>query len=421
MLHAWSGALCWTFGAAQAAPEGPQAVADAASAGIDDLPNPPDWRSKNGLLTGTLDVASRPWSPCAGAGGQQRHQRQLPGADHAGPARRHDRRQGGQRHRPATGRHRRPAADQHPLSRHGRVAEIAQATTCSSASSPNRDLRYDVFDSQRPPAGPALVPCPRPHLRRRPDRLRRLRHADRRRLHRRSSIPELAGLRQRVMVLKDFTFPGFKDGDARAKSLNGYANPPIRARPGEFQIWELGNLGADAFFDLKLEGHRVWVIERDGNPAPEARAGGSRVPAARVRAPPWSCRRGAAGRYSYRASQRRHRARGRSEPDGQDRHLHRRGQPGRRRQRHPATPAPGAGRPQPDPTQLRVGGQAQGRPDALHRLLRERRRQHVLHQPQDLQREPRRHDHTASGKSSAGSCATSRRRCTSSTCTRPSS
>ncbi|MGE3743883.1 MAG: multicopper oxidase family protein, partial [Geminicoccaceae bacterium] len=77
--------------------------------------------------------------------------------------------------------------------------------------------------------------------------------------------PELVGLRQRVMVFKDFTFPGFKDGDARAKSLNGYADPPINARPGEWQIWELGNLGADAFFDMKLDGHALWVIERDGN------------------------------------------------------------------------------------------------------------------------------------------------------------
>jgi FtsP/CotA-like multicopper oxidase with cupredoxin domain len=77
--------------------------------------------------------------------------------------------------------------------------------------------------------------------------------------------PELAGLRQRVMVFKDFTFPGFEDGDARAKSLNGFADPPIRARPGEYQIWQLGNIGADAFFDMKLDGHKVWLIERDGN------------------------------------------------------------------------------------------------------------------------------------------------------------
>jgi FtsP/CotA-like multicopper oxidase with cupredoxin domain len=77
--------------------------------------------------------------------------------------------------------------------------------------------------------------------------------------------PELAGLRQRVMVFKDFTFPGFVDGDARAKSLNGFADPPIRAQPGEYQIWQLGNLGADAFFDMQLDDHEVWLIERDGN------------------------------------------------------------------------------------------------------------------------------------------------------------
>jgi FtsP/CotA-like multicopper oxidase with cupredoxin domain len=77
--------------------------------------------------------------------------------------------------------------------------------------------------------------------------------------------PELADLRRRVMVFKDFTFPDFMDGDARAKSLNGFADPPIRARPGEYQIWQLGNLGADAFFDMKLVGHKLWLIERDGN------------------------------------------------------------------------------------------------------------------------------------------------------------
>ena len=77
--------------------------------------------------------------------------------------------------------------------------------------------------------------------------------------------PELVGLKQRVMVFKDFTFPGFQDGDARAKSLNGFSNPPIRARPDEFQIWQIGNLGADAFFDMQLQGHLMWLIERDGN------------------------------------------------------------------------------------------------------------------------------------------------------------
>jgi FtsP/CotA-like multicopper oxidase with cupredoxin domain len=37
-------------------------------------------------------------------------------------------------------------------------------------------------------------------------------------------------------------------------------------RPGEFQIWEIGNLGADSYFDLELDGHSFWVLGRDGNP-----------------------------------------------------------------------------------------------------------------------------------------------------------
>ena len=74
--------------------------------------------------------------------------------------------------------------------------------------------------------------------------------------------PEFADLRQRVMVLKDINLPG---GTAPTRTVNGLSNPPIHSRPGELQIWAIGNLGADSFFDLRLEGHRFWVLERDGN------------------------------------------------------------------------------------------------------------------------------------------------------------
>ena len=77
-----------------------------------------------------------------------------------------------------------------------------------------------------------------------------------------SHYPQLANLRQRVMVLKDINLPG---GSAPTRTVNGLANPPIRSRPGELQVWAIGNLGADSFFDLRLEGHRFWVLERDGN------------------------------------------------------------------------------------------------------------------------------------------------------------
>jgi FtsP/CotA-like multicopper oxidase with cupredoxin domain len=74
--------------------------------------------------------------------------------------------------------------------------------------------------------------------------------------------PEFAELRERVMVLKDINLPG---SSAPTRTVNGLFNPPIRSRPGELQVWSIGNLGADAFFNLKLEGHRFWVLERDGN------------------------------------------------------------------------------------------------------------------------------------------------------------
>jgi suppressor of ftsI len=76
--------------------------------------------------------------------------------------------------------------------------------------------------------------------------------------------PELADLRRRVMVFKDFTFGlhGRRRPGEVVERLRRSADP---RRPGEYQIWQLGNLGADAFFDMRLQGHKVWLIERDGN------------------------------------------------------------------------------------------------------------------------------------------------------------
>ena len=77
--------------------------------------------------------------------------------------------------------------------------------------------------------------------------------------------PELASLRDRVMVLKGLFLPGQNQNTAQVKTLNGYLDPPIKARPGEYQVWEIGNLGADAIYHVALEGHEFWVLERDGN------------------------------------------------------------------------------------------------------------------------------------------------------------
>ena len=49
------------------------------------------------------------------------------------------------------------------------------------------------------------------------------------------------------------------------RTLNGQVNPPITIQPGEVQLWRVGNIGADIYYDLELEGHTLYEIARDGN------------------------------------------------------------------------------------------------------------------------------------------------------------
>jgi FtsP/CotA-like multicopper oxidase with cupredoxin domain len=87
--------------------------------------------------------------------------------------------------------------------------------------------------------------------------------------------PSLANLQQRFLILKDIALPGAMDGAPLTKTINGQSNPTIRFSRGQSQIWEIGNVGADAFFDLELEGHTFWVLAKDANalerPREEAR------------------------------------------------------------------------------------------------------------------------------------------------------
>lgn len=79
------------------------------------------------------------------------------------------------------------------------------------------------------------------------------------------NYPEFANLTRHRFLLKDIVLPGAKDGDPKTKTINGMIGGVVRAAPGEMQIWELGNLGADSFFDLAIDGHKLWVLGRDGN------------------------------------------------------------------------------------------------------------------------------------------------------------
>jgi FtsP/CotA-like multicopper oxidase with cupredoxin domain len=77
--------------------------------------------------------------------------------------------------------------------------------------------------------------------------------------------PELARLKRRTFIFKDIELPGASDGDPKTKTINGVLGGAFVGAPGAFEVWELGNLGADSYIDLALDSHRFWVIERDGN------------------------------------------------------------------------------------------------------------------------------------------------------------
>jgi len=99
-----------------------------------------------------------------------------------------------------------------------------------------------------------------------------------------NNYPELESLRRRIMVLKDIVLPGDDEDDPKTKTINGQTNPTIRMQPGEWQVWELGNVGADAFFDMTADGFTFWVLSRDGNlvPQPEPESSVFLAPGARA-------------------------------------------------------------------------------------------------------------------------------------------
>ncbi len=237
--------------------------ADVAAATLFDLPNPPEIRSRNGLLTGTLTV-----KPSIVTVAGRRVLSNVINGNYMAPTMRVERGDTiGVVAVNRIGKTKVGIEGPEPTNIHYHgmdVSPIPPGDSVFIRIKPRRDFRYDVDIPNDHPQGLHWYHAHVHHFVEDQigsgvsgmlivDGFIQLQY------------PELDRLRERVMVLKDFAFPGFKDGDARTKSLNGFANPPIRSRPGEFQIWEIGNLGADAIFDLKLEGHSFWVIERDGN------------------------------------------------------------------------------------------------------------------------------------------------------------
>jgi len=75
--------------------------------------------------------------------------------------------------------------------------------------------------------------------------------------------PMLRGMKERVMLLKHIPHP--RADWEEMVTLNGQLAPTIAIRPGESQFWRLGNLGADLFLRLRLDGAPMYVIASDGH------------------------------------------------------------------------------------------------------------------------------------------------------------
>jgi suppressor of ftsI len=74
--------------------------------------------------------------------------------------------------------------------------------------------------------------------------------------------PFLKGLSERVLLLKHHPI-GRADYEELV-TVNGTVTPTIPIRPGEAQFWQIGNIGADRFLRLKIDGMPFYLIGRDG-------------------------------------------------------------------------------------------------------------------------------------------------------------
>lgn len=84
-------------------------------------------------------------------------------------------------------------------------------------------------------------------------------------------VPELAGIRERMVLLKDIQIgpdgkvPADIDSSAPThRTVNGQANPVMTIAPGETQLLRIGNISANMYYRLTLAGHTLYELARDG-------------------------------------------------------------------------------------------------------------------------------------------------------------
>jgi suppressor of ftsI len=84
-------------------------------------------------------------------------------------------------------------------------------------------------------------------------------------------FPQLAGIPERIMLLKDLKTQGGEpvpDPDPSGptkRTINGLFQPQLTMQPGQMEFWRIGNIGSNIYYQLTLGGQAFHVIAMDGN------------------------------------------------------------------------------------------------------------------------------------------------------------
>jgi suppressor of ftsI len=80
-------------------------------------------------------------------------------------------------------------------------------------------------------------------------------------------FPIVNDLPERFFLIKHIQ-PG---GGREVISVNGQLSPVVEIRPGEMQFWRIAHIGASFFFPFKIDGMPLYVVATDGHPLSQPR------------------------------------------------------------------------------------------------------------------------------------------------------
>ena len=196
----------------------------------------------------------------------------------------------------------------------------------------HKQFRVSLARPRRPSLRRLLVSSPPAQRDGRPGSRRTVGASDHRGLHR-EPLPEACLSPSGAHLLfKDIALPAPPTTRRKPRPINGVLGGTLHL-PSQAvsRSGRLGNIGADSYFDLALDGHKLWVLARDGNALSLSRAEEPTI----VFLPPFSAGRRSSsrslpvGRYALRTREGRDRQRRR--PQSRCRARHAQGLDGRAR------------------------------------------------------------------------------------------